>query len=96
MQRESDNAHVPATPSSLSTLGRVLRAYRTAAGLTQEALGYRTGLARNYVGMVERGEANISFTAIERWLTSTGITWERFGKELHDAFSSPPVESGAE
>jgi transcriptional regulator with XRE-family HTH domain len=85
MQRESDNAHVPATPSSLPTLGRVLRAYRTEAGLTQEALGYRTGLARNYVGMVERGEANISFTAMERWLSATGITWERLGRDLHDA-----------
>jgi transcriptional regulator with XRE-family HTH domain len=85
MQRESDNTHVPATPSSLSTLGRVLRAYRTAAGLTQEALGYRSSLARNYVGMVERGEANIGFTAMDRWLAATGVTWERFGSELHAA-----------
>lgn len=75
---------VPLTSPSLATLGRVLRAYRTAAGLTQEALGYRCGLARNYVGMVERGEANISFTAMERWLAATVVTWERFGRDLQD------------
>jgi hypothetical protein len=41
--------------------------------------------------MVERGEANISFTAMVRWLAATGITWERFGRELHDALG--PVDA---
>lgn len=82
---------MPPTSTSLATLGRVLRAYRTAAGFTQEALGYRCGLARNYVGMVERGEANISFTAMVRWLAATGITWERFGRELNGALG--PVDA---
>ena len=84
---------MPTAPTSLATLGRVLRAYRTAAGLTQEALDYRSGLARNYVGMVERGEANISFTAIDRWLSATGVSWERFGREVNHSSGSHDVNN---
>jgi transcriptional regulator with XRE-family HTH domain len=79
----------------LSTLGRLLRTYRSEAHLTQEMLGYRSGLARNYVGKVERGEANISFLSIERWLAATGVTWKRLGRDLErpSGITSPSDDS---
>ena len=63
-------------------LGRVLRHLRDTAGLTQEQLGYRARLHRNYVGSAERGERNVSFDALNRWLSALEITWADFGAAL--------------
>lgn len=63
-------------------LGRVLRAFREALGLSQEQLGFRARLHRNYVGSAERGERNISFDAMERWLSALDLTWSQFGRAL--------------
>lgn len=63
-------------------LGLVLRTFREVAGLSQEALGYRADLHRNYVGSAERGERNVSFDAMERWLVALELTWGEFGQAL--------------
>jgi transcriptional regulator with XRE-family HTH domain len=42
-------------------LGRAVRETRARRGLSQEALGDRAALHRNYIGAVERGEINPTF-----------------------------------
>jgi transcriptional regulator with XRE-family HTH domain len=49
------------------TLGRNLRAYRKAQGLSQEAFAAEVlGPHRTYVGGIERGERNLSLKSVER------------------------------
>jgi transcriptional regulator with XRE-family HTH domain len=46
--------------------GRQLAALRKEAGLSQEALAFESGLARSYLGGVERGQRNIALLNICR------------------------------
>lgn len=63
-------------------LGAVLRELRDRAGLTQERLEQDSGLHRTYVSSAERGERNVSFEAIVRWLAAVGASWREFGEAL--------------
>jgi transcriptional regulator with XRE-family HTH domain len=47
-------------------LGDVIRAERLALNLSQEALAERCQLHRTYIGIVERGETNISIQNVVR------------------------------
>ncbi|HEY8582340.1 MAG TPA: helix-turn-helix transcriptional regulator [Capillimicrobium sp.] len=49
-----------------AALGRAVRDLREAAGLSQEELGFRSGMHRTYVGGIERGERNPSWMNIVR------------------------------
>jgi transcriptional regulator with XRE-family HTH domain len=48
------------------TVGRNLRAYREAEGLSQEAFADVLGVHRTYMGSVERGERNLTLKSVER------------------------------
>src|SRR3954452_687425 len=45
-------------------LGRAIRELRARRGLSQEELGFRAGLHRNYVGEIERGEIKPTFRVL--------------------------------
>jgi transcriptional regulator with XRE-family HTH domain len=47
-------------------LGRAVLESRARRGLSQEQLGARAGLHRNYVGALERGELNPTFGTLLR------------------------------
>lgn len=47
-------------------IGRNLRAYRKARGLSQEAFADVLGFHRTYMGGVERGERNLTLKSLER------------------------------
>lgn len=60
----------------------LLRQLRTECGLSQEALGGRSGLHRTYIGLIERGERNPTITTISRILPVLGTSWADFGTML--------------
>lgn len=72
----------PSHRPTRKTLGIVLRLFRENRGLSQEALGFKARLHRNYVGGVERGERNPSFESLGKWLESVGVSWKEFGEAL--------------
>jgi transcriptional regulator with XRE-family HTH domain len=51
-------------PAELVALGGAVRELRARRRLSQEALGWRGDLHRNYVGAVERGEVNPTFRVL--------------------------------
>lgn len=59
-------------------LGRAVRELRARRGLSQEQLGFRCDLHRNYVGAIERGEINPTFRILlklERGLGCRSRSW---------------------
>jgi transcriptional regulator with XRE-family HTH domain len=53
--------------------GRVVRELRTERGISQEELGNRTGLHRNHVGQVERGELSPTLTSVDVLADALGL-----------------------
>jgi transcriptional regulator with XRE-family HTH domain len=47
-------------------VGRNLRAYRLARGLSQEAFADVLGVHRTYMGGIERGERNLTLKSVEK------------------------------
>lgn len=47
-------------------VGKNLRSYREARGLSQETFADKLGFHRTYVGGLERGERNLTLKALER------------------------------
>jgi transcriptional regulator with XRE-family HTH domain len=63
--------------SALMALGREIRRRREALGISQEELAERSGLHRNYIGGIERGERNVGIRAIFRLAGGLGLpAWE--------------------
>ena len=60
--------------ASRGILAHNLRAHRQRLGISQEQLAALSGLHRNYVGSVERGERNISIDNIEKLAKAIGTT----------------------
>ena len=50
----------------LKKFGDKVKAIRKAKGLSQEKLSFVSGLHRTYIGMIERGERNITLINIEK------------------------------
>lgn len=48
----------------LLALGSAVRETRARRGLSQEGLGFRASLHRNYVGAIERGEINATLRTL--------------------------------
>lgn len=64
----------------LKEFGDRIRQLRKERNLSQEELSFQTGFHRTYIGMVERGERNIS-------LSNIGVFAETFGISINELFS---------
>ena len=62
------------TQTLLPDLGRALREVRGDRRISQEELGLRTGVHRNYIGGIERGERNPSVTTVAILANELGVT----------------------
>ena len=67
----------------IEAFGKRIRQLRTERNLSQEQLAELTGFHRTYIGMVERGERNIS-------LSNIGVFAETFGLTVSQLFEFPP------
>ena len=65
-----------------AVVGRNIRIWRRAQGLSQEVFGEQVGWHRTFVGAVERGERNLTLKSVERISDQLGILplellWDR-------------------
>ena len=63
----------------IEEFGKRIRQLRTERNLSQEQLAELTGFHRTYIGMVERGERNIS-------LSNIGVFAKTFGVSVSELF----------
>jgi transcriptional regulator with XRE-family HTH domain len=70
----------PAHDEPLLALGRTVRELRARSGLSQESLGMRADMHRNYVGSIERGEANIGFLNLLRVVIALDVPLAEFAE----------------
>lgn len=71
----------------LKILGNRIKQIRVDKKLTQSEVAFRVGLDPNYIGLIERGQRNPSFTSIFRIANGLGITLsELFDDETFTEF----------
>ncbi|WP_178986016.1 helix-turn-helix domain-containing protein [Winogradskyella helgolandensis] len=58
----------------LKEFGARIRYLRTQDNLSQEQLSFKTGFHRTYIGMIERGERNISLTNMAIFAKAFNLT----------------------
>jgi transcriptional regulator with XRE-family HTH domain len=64
----------------LSKFGRNVRERRLSLGLSQEDFAELADVHRTYVGMIERGEKNITLCNIEKFAKALGVAVEELMK----------------
>ena len=58
-------------------LGRAIRDFRGRRAISQEDLAHRAGMHRTYLGGIERGERNPSYTNLRKVADALDVdTWE--------------------
>jgi transcriptional regulator with XRE-family HTH domain len=65
---------MPMSSDILSKFGHKVRQKRLSLGISQEDLAELAGVHRTYVGMIERGEKNITLRNIEKFAKALGMS----------------------
>ena len=72
-------------------IGKRLRSYRKALGLSQEELAEKAELHHTYIGQVERGEKNITIGSLEKICSALDLSFS----ELFDGLGPANKNSSA-
>lgn len=70
----SDGAAVVQRSSAHAALGQAIRELRVQQSVSQEELAHRSGMHRTYLGGIERGERNPSYTNILRIASALDVS----------------------
>lgn len=57
----------------LKEFGKCLRQLRLKKGITQEILSEDAGIGKNQVGLIERGEVNVTISTIKKLAKNLGV-----------------------
>lgn len=68
-------------------IGSEIRKIRIEKGLSQEDLSTKALLHRTYIGMVERGEKNLTISSLHKVLTALGLSFVTFFKRIDESKS---------
>lgn len=68
----------------LNNFGQRIKLLRNKTGLSQEELANISGLHRTYIGMIERGEKNITLKNIEKLAISLKIDISELVKDIDE------------
>lgn len=80
--------------TTLESLAQAVRALREQRRLSQEALAARSGVHRNYIGVLERAERNPTYTRIRQVAHGLGISLSALAAEADTYLSSGPSSDG--
>lgn len=66
----------------LVAFGDVIREFRKERGYSQEELADRAELHRTYIGMIERGEKNVTLESISKLAKALNVTIPQLLKKM--------------
>jgi transcriptional regulator with XRE-family HTH domain len=75
-----------------AAIAETIRAFRELRDLSQERLAAKAGVARTYVGRVERAATNPTLLTVFSMLEGMNVTWREFGQELDTIFARITME----
>jgi transcriptional regulator with XRE-family HTH domain len=76
-------------------LGEAARELRGRNAISQEELGFRAGLHRNYVGAIERGEINATFRTLLRLTFGLDVRLSALVLRYEDQRATLPADPAA-
>ncbi|MBL85848.1 MAG: transcriptional regulator [Winogradskyella sp.] len=63
--------------------GKIIRELRKSKDISQEELGFRSNLHRTYIGMIERGEKNITLENIDKLAKGLDVSMKIIFEKLN-------------
>ena len=83
--KKAVNKEGPRRTDSSRKLGRRVRYFRTAKGLTQEKFSELCGISPRYISELERGEANVTVNILEPVAACLGVTLKDLFDNEHES-----------